>query len=128
MPNGAGKSNGERLQLRPEHDSWRKQAEGFGASGALERIRTPGRLIRSQVLYPAELPAHALQVLTATSDFKSRTPLFSLTFRFRMLSGRRQTGPAAPSDSIRSGEWQCDLDEGSAFLQGIAVVDVARLD
>ena len=26
--------------------------------GALEKIRTPGLLIRSQTLYPAELPAH----------------------------------------------------------------------
>ena len=28
--------------------------------GALEKIRTPGLLIRSQTLYPAELPAHLL--------------------------------------------------------------------
>jgi hypothetical protein len=33
-------------------------------SGAPEEIRTPGPLIRSQVLYPAELRAHALKKLS----------------------------------------------------------------
>ena len=31
---------------------------GIGFYGALEGTRTPDPLIRSQVLYPAELPAH----------------------------------------------------------------------
>ena len=31
------------------------------ALGALEGTRTPGLLIRSQTLYPAELPAHLIQ-------------------------------------------------------------------
>ena len=31
------------------------------AFGALEGTRTPGLLIRSQTLYPAELPAHLIQ-------------------------------------------------------------------
>ena len=50
----------------PVHFGWRKEVAMwiYGAPGA---IRTPDLLVRSQLLYPAELRAHILEIATGSA-------------------------------------------------------------
>lgn len=63
-------------------------------SGAMEGTRTPGLLIRSQSLYPAELPSHKLVVpddlyiITKNRGFVNEVSKKSLMF----LEERRSLG------------------------------------
>ena len=57
------------VEKQPYGGPWTKGDNTCGLkvlSGAPEVIRTPGLLIRSQTLYPAELRAHIL--ISATAD------------------------------------------------------------
>ena len=52
---------------------------GFCCCGAMEGTRTPGLLIRSQSLYPAELPTHTFR--SEHNVFYHRTGVLSTLFR-----------------------------------------------
>ena len=52
---------------------------GFSWFGAMEGTRTPGLLIRSQSLYPAELPTHTFR--SEHDVFYHRTGVLSTLFR-----------------------------------------------
>ena len=60
------------------------QVEPFPDNGALEGIRTPDLLVRSQTLYPAELRAHLLNAhmnckyMVAPAGIEPATPGFSV--------------------------------------------------
>tara|TARA_S200000501_G_scaffold352768_1_gene371929 strand:- start:295 stop:498 length:204 start_codon:yes stop_codon:yes gene_type:complete len=43
--------------LTPSSQNFEREVTVFSVNGALGGIRTPDRLVRSQELYPAELPA-----------------------------------------------------------------------
>ncbi len=51
---------------REQSDQRRQEKRRNGAPG---KIRTPDPLIRSQVLYPAELPAHILSNIDELSEY-----------------------------------------------------------
>ncbi len=57
----------KRLKLPAKHGAFNAENQARvtlnNGNGALGRIRTPGPLIRSQVLYPTELPAPVERVL-----------------------------------------------------------------
>ena len=52
---------------------------GFSLFGAMEGTRTPGLLIRSQSLYPAELPTHTFR--SEHDVFYHRTGVLSTLFQ-----------------------------------------------
>ena len=56
--------------------------------GAPEEIRTPDPLVRSQVLYPAELQAHKLVELVRPKRFELLTPWFVAKYSIQLSYGR----------------------------------------
>ena len=53
----------------------RKSVWRLTAAGTPEGIRTPDLLVRSQTLYPAELPAHKLNYFQAAGIILSQQPI-----------------------------------------------------
>ena len=94
-------------------------------SGALGRIRTPDPLVRSQVLYPTELPALCEVVFLVRcrirksrnfTDFAQALPVLSWLISYLFRYSRRPWQPAWQYNSYG----MVSLETATSVAQGVA--------